>query len=277
MRELGWDTADPFLVISEYKSGNGRADYALLASDGKPAMMVEAKSLGSSLKDDTRIQALNYCHELGTKHFALTDGSSWEIYETHRAVPIDEKRIVEFDLITQPVADVCLRALALWRPSLKSGSAATGHAPLIQPEPAPSPDTTPPVPAPEPQEEYEWKPLSELEPPKGASPPVEIRFPDNSRHPIKHWNGVVLEVARWLASRDHLRANSCPIRRHGNSSWSLVSMEPVHPNGKGFYRGELVEDFWIEKDFMIPDLAENARTIIKHVGQDPAQFKVRFD
>lgn len=47
LRELGWDTDDPALVIPEYRSGGGRADYALL-SEGKPAVMVEAKSLGTS-------------------------------------------------------------------------------------------------------------------------------------------------------------------------------------------------------------------------------------
>lgn len=74
LRELGWDTADPSQVIPEYKSGNGRADYALLGSDGAPAMMVEAKSLGKPLRDDTdkgsRTQALVYCLQDGIKHFA---------------------------------------------------------------------------------------------------------------------------------------------------------------------------------------------------------------
>ena len=32
LRELGWDTTDPALVIPEYQSGNGRADYALIVS-----------------------------------------------------------------------------------------------------------------------------------------------------------------------------------------------------------------------------------------------------
>ena len=49
LRELGWDTEDPELVIPEYSSGGGRADYALLGNDGKPAMIVEAKKLGEPL------------------------------------------------------------------------------------------------------------------------------------------------------------------------------------------------------------------------------------
>ena len=48
LRELGWDTTDPELVIPEYRSQRGSADYALLDNrDGAPAMMVEAKKLGT--------------------------------------------------------------------------------------------------------------------------------------------------------------------------------------------------------------------------------------
>ena len=129
LRGLGWDTADPAMVIPEYKSGNGRADYALLGNDGNPGMMVEAKSLGSSLRDAALSQGIQYCLEKGTKYFTLTDGNCWEIYETHRPVPIDAKRVVAFNLDRQPAAEVCLQALALWRPSLESGRAFTGRAP----------------------------------------------------------------------------------------------------------------------------------------------------
>ena len=47
LRELGWDTENPALVMPEYRLGRGYADYALL-KDGKPVMMVEAKKLGNS-------------------------------------------------------------------------------------------------------------------------------------------------------------------------------------------------------------------------------------
>ena len=30
LRELGWDTSDPAMVVPEYSSGTGSADYALL-------------------------------------------------------------------------------------------------------------------------------------------------------------------------------------------------------------------------------------------------------
>ena len=68
-------------------------------------MMVEAKKLGDDLHDRARTQGVQYCIEKGTKHFAVTDGQRWEIYETHRPVPIDEKRVVELDLKSQSPSD----------------------------------------------------------------------------------------------------------------------------------------------------------------------------
>ena len=279
LRELGWNTADPALVMPEYKSGKGRADYALLGSDGKPAMMIEAKSLGTSLGNDTgndtRTQALLYCLQEGTKHFALTDGGHWEIYETLREGNIDEKRIVEFDVSAQPAAEVCLKALALWRPSMALGKITAGHAPLIQSEPAPSPAPSQPVPVV--SDDTEWRSLSELKPPKRSRPPVEVMFPDNSLHPVKFWNSLVVEVVRWLVKNKHLHTGNCPIRQSSSSTWHLVSKEPVHATGKAFSRRVQVETVWVEKDYMIPGLVENTRTIIRHVGQNPSEFKVRFD
>ena len=273
LRELGWDTANPSLVIPEYQSGNGRADYALLGNDGNPAMMVEAKSLGSSLRDAALSQGIQYCLEKGTKHFALTDGSIWEIYETHRPVPIEEKRVIEIDLSRQPTTQVCLQALALWRPSLEEGSADAGLAPLIQPKVrSDALEPTTPV-----QDEHEWHSLLELKPSKGDTPPAEIRYPDDSCVTVKYWNGVVVEIVRWLVRNGQLHFDNCPIRQADSSARYLVSNDAVHPTGKRFFSGEQVETVWVEKDYIIPQLVENARTIIACVGLNPEHFVVRFD
>ncbi len=89
LRELGWDTEDPDMVIVEYSSGGGRVDYAL-RNDGKPLIMLEAKKLDRSLNDAIG-QGIQYCLVEGTEYFAVTDGRRWEIYETHKPVPIKKK------------------------------------------------------------------------------------------------------------------------------------------------------------------------------------------
>ena len=121
LRELGWDTEDPALVIPEYTGLGGSADYALFNGD-KPLMIVEAKKLDTSLRDEkVLIQGLAYCQKQGTRYLSVTDGRRWEIYEPHRggAVPIDKKRIVEFDLKNGSAAEVCSKALALRRSNVE--------------------------------------------------------------------------------------------------------------------------------------------------------------
>ena len=110
LRGLGWDTEDPEQVRPEYKSGPGRADYALLVG-GKPSMMIEAKKLDSPLQDAALAQGINYCLVEGTPYFAVTDGRRWEVYEPHRPVPLAEKRVEDFDLASSSPTEAALKSL----------------------------------------------------------------------------------------------------------------------------------------------------------------------
>ena len=121
LRELGWNTDDPALVVPEYsRQSNGGAarpptiDYALHRTrEFRPIlMMVEAKKLGTQLQDAVG-QGIQYCLMEGTSYFALTDGNRWEIYRIQGGVPIADQRIVEFDLKGQSPAEVCLKALGV--------------------------------------------------------------------------------------------------------------------------------------------------------------------
>ena len=80
LRELGWNTSNPDMVIPEYRSGNGRADYALM-NNGSPAMMVEAKSLGTPLRDTVPL----------TRHQLLPDGRH-KLLHGHRRTPLGNIR-----------------------------------------------------------------------------------------------------------------------------------------------------------------------------------------
>ena len=121
LRELGWDTEDPDMVIPEfsvnlYGGGTARADYALInMSTGNPLIMVEAKRLDESLQRRAVSQGITDCLHTGTIFFAVTDGRKWEIYDTRKRVTPPEMKVVDFDLSNDSPADVCLKALALWR------------------------------------------------------------------------------------------------------------------------------------------------------------------
>ena len=279
LRELGWDTTDPALVIPEYQSGNGRADYALIVS-GNPAMMVEAKKLGDDLHDRARTQGVQYCIEKGTKHFAVTDGQRWEIYETHRPVPIDEKRVVELDLKSQSPSEVCLKALALWRPSVESGRVAGGEAPVIGLRRGPPSAGQPLKPirreGVEDPDWREWDSLAEATASKGQNPTTVI-FPEGGAVEVKNWATTLVEVVRWLTESGKLQARHCPIIGSSNprAFRYMVHTQPLHSNGDPFTSPVEVNDLWVEKHDNRQALINKIRAIVKHVSQDPASIRVR--
>ena len=285
LRELGWDTSDPAVVVPEYRSGSGSADYALLC-DGSPAMMVEAKKLGTHLQDSVILQVLNYCQMEGTKHFAITDGARWGIYDTHKPVPMNEKQVAAFDLMSQSPAEFCLNALSLWRPSAQAGYVAGDHSLIIN-EPvkpqlsatndsrvmrdiAPPPDRVTPLPG-------DWRPLTAIDH-KGPMP-VEILFPDGHQPSLERWNGMLIETVNWLIHKGMLLRSHCPIRSSPNRGHRyVVHTEPTHMNGTKFKNEKLTRDgFYVEMGYSPRGCVRCVLAIINHIGQDPAQFKVRFD
>ena len=279
LRELGWDTQDPALVVPEYQSGKVRADYALM-SDNTPAMMVEAKSLDTPLRDVVR-QSIGYCLEEGTPHFAVTDGRRWGVYEMFKRVPIDEKRIVSFDLQSQSTAEVCLQALALWRPAIQSGHVGLGRTLVIElPSQHESSPPEPPIPSTQPTSQsrdgHEWQPMSDWNPEQGDDRPVEIMFPDGSRAPIKFAYEVAVESARWLVDRKILTSRHCPITKDNRGVRNLVTDDPDLLPDQYFSDKKKVGELYIGVQYNGHIHVRNARTVITHVGRDPAQFKVRF-
>ena len=285
LRELGWDIEDPdqvrpeYPLRTEYNPATNSADYALL-SNGRAAMMVEAKKLGTPLRDSV-LQTINYCNMVGTEHFAVTDGRLWEIYETHKQGDIDQKRIVDFDLRETDTSQICLDALVLWRPSVQSGHAAPGKAPAIG-IPADHAAATPsPVPAeaiPEQNQivpdSHQWQELFSVTE-KEEQKPVEMLFPDNSRAEMRNWRSALTEVVRWLVNRRMLHESNCPIKK-SRATRNMVNTEPIHSNGVPFRTAREVGGLYVELNHSRRGLLDSTKTIIEHVGQDPAQFKVRF-
>ncbi len=276
LRELGWDTSDPAAVKPEYRlPDNTVPDYALLR-DGSPAMMVEAKKLGTPLQGSVVSQGITYCLNKGTTHFAVTDGVLWDIYETHKPVPIEQKRVAKFDLMGQLPSEFCLKALALWRPSVQAGYVATGQTPIInKPELIVQPTIITPPPTVTTPPSGDWHPLPTVNP--AGNKPAEILFPDGKMAKLTAWNSVPTESARWLANQGLLSPSHCPIKL-GKAKRYIVHSEPIHSDGKEFTSQKKIDsDLYVEVNHQAATNVKNTIFIVNHVGQDPAQFKVRFD
>ena len=240
---VGWDTEDPAQVVPEYALAPKSADYALLGSDGRPAMIVEAKRLDRPLRDGLS-QSIAYCVERGTPYFCVTDGRRWAIYETFRQVPVDKKLVTEFDVLKDSPAEVCLKALALWRPSVEGGRVQVGEPPVVgagSPTVEPEPPT-PPVPH-LPVAEAGWIALAGHRPGQGAPKPIEVLCPTGKRIQVKSWYGLRQSVVQWLVEDGH-----------------LASADAKNPD---YHQNANTE-------------VERTESNIKHAGMDPAEFKVRL-
>ena len=80
LQALGWNVADPAIVMPEYDAGGGRVDYALLGPGRNPDNYRGGERLGESLSNH-RLQMLNYANAAGIGYAALTDGNHWELYD----------------------------------------------------------------------------------------------------------------------------------------------------------------------------------------------------
>ena len=282
LRALGWDTEDPAVAMPEYRLGSGFADYALLNA-GKPAIVIEAKKLGAPLYSAAE-QSVTYCVNDGIRYFVATDGRKWDVYETHRPVPLAEKKIVSFDITDSP-ADVCLDALVLWRRSVQSGVVRKPQVPVVdsqddpsvtvnKPEPVPVPSSTIPIATTAPVSGGYWQSLSKWQP-VGAKPPVEIRLPDGVTTEIKHWVDIPAETARWLSNNGRLDEAQIPVQ---SGKRYILSGSPVHSTGTGFRLPRQAGKFYVEGNYNRASNVRNANTIIERAGTGvtPEQFSVRL-
>ena len=282
---LGWDTADPAIVIPEDTSGlgRGRPDY-VLQNNGQPAMVIEAKKLGSGLQNGAR-QAIDYAMDANrqARYFAITDGRHWEIYDTNR--PASDMQVVSFDMMAASPAEVCLKAMALWLPAVEHGSVMTAETPIVgivSEEASPLAEEPPsraehanaPQSAPNSSEDDQnWIPISEFWPEKEDGVPAELRFPDGNAVQINKWFMLLTETVRWLYNnRDLTEANP----RVQSARSLIVSDSPFNSDGRPFAWPKSIGPLHVEAHGHRRTLIRKIRTVIGRTGQDLAQFKVRL-
>ncbi len=119
--------------------------------------------------------------------------------------------------------------------------------------------------------EYEWRSLPELQPESGATHPGWMLFPDGGRAELTAWASIQREAVRWLI--DHRMLNvPVPGRARGKL---LVNTRPVHLDGSPFPESSEVNGWFVSMGMDALDIIKRTNHIIEHVGQAPAQFKVR--
>lgn len=338
LRELGWDTGDLDVVIPEFSvdgAGEGRggivrglvnrwrgdkaqAGYALMdASSGKPVILVDAKKLDEPLLDGNALQqGIQGCVNTATDFFAVTNGRKWEIYDTRKRVSPPEMKVVEFDLSNDSAAEVCLKALALWRHGAVAGN--------VRPAQTPIAGLMGEVSVGEAQSADDAVSAAEHAPVM-AQPASAISVPQEPAAAMRPEASPIIQPSPSVASasvgNDGWRALSDVQAKRGdvkptqlmfpdNSSvainaWNqvviqvvrwltnngrldashcpiqyasgyIVATQPIHPNGREFKLAREVNSLYIELNYDAPNTVRNANLIIERVRMDASQFFVKW-
>jgi len=122
LQELGWDTWDTTIVWPEFKTSDGRADYALCHPPTKPLIVIEVKQPG--LAEGSVRQALEYAFHSGVPFVVLTDGRTWSFYLPAEQGSYDDRRVYKLDLFERSLAE----AAEALRRYLGQENVATGQA-----------------------------------------------------------------------------------------------------------------------------------------------------
>jgi len=108
LQELGWNTWDTNLVWPEFRTGEGRADFALCHPPTRPAVFIEVKPVGRA--EDAVRQALDYAfHTGGVPFVILTDGQTWSFYLTMERGTYEERRVYKLDLFERSAAEAAAK------------------------------------------------------------------------------------------------------------------------------------------------------------------------
>lgn len=203
---LGWDVSDPKLVTAEYDVSGRRADYALLGTGNIPAATVEAKKLNEPLEPH-RLQMLNYSNAAGIRFAGLTDGNRWEFYEIFKQGTLEERRILEAVISSEPSAHLALRFLLLWRSNLETGRTTVAEEPIFS---TGSGDELE-VPIAPFSPLGNWQSIASIRKTEDVKFPTSLLFPNEREREVKKWRDVLIEVAEWLIREGNLTQEKCPI------------------------------------------------------------------
>ena len=299
LQALGWDIADPAMVLPEYSVSKGRVDYALLAPSGKPSTVLEAKRLTEGLENHST-QMVAYALEDGVAYAGLTDGDRWHIYDVFKPVPLSDKRILDISISSTSAHETALKLLLLWRPNLASGLPVAASEPILSArlEPAstqafqsvdtpstPS-QTRPSTPSLQTPISVEagWNSLVDVTYQPGDKKPTGIRFSGADLKDIKSRADVWFEVCEWLTRDEKLTAANCPVpSSRGKGVRELVNTTGQHPpssknpNGNEFAQSRKTSTgLFVETNYAPKDLIGNAKFLLDRLSIPVETVELRF-
>lgn len=273
---LGWVVCDPSRVQIEPRTANGGwADYALLGSNGRPVVFVEAKAL--SVTKPPVLQTVSYAVSENTanaakvSYCAWTNGDEWVVLDVFK-----QDTVTQVSLMREDSAKCALKLLGLWRRSLLDGSLDMPVEPVV--DLGPPPNVTPGAVSPMPISPIDpkWTPLTAQVVATGNPPPKAIRLPDGRESVLKSWRGVLLETALWLYDQQLLTRDNCRI--HMGPVRLIFSPDGKHSTGTRFHSPINVGNTGIQMEGSVePDsFVSNTRKVLENFGVNPSNVHLRI-
>ena len=273
---LGWEVSDPSRVQIEPRTANGWADYALLGSNGRPVVFIEAKAL--SVTKPPVLQTVSYAVVENTEsvakvnYCAWTNGDEWTVFDVFK-----QDAVTRVSLAREDAAKCALKLLCLWRRSLMDGSMDLPVEPLIDlgPPPIVTPSSTLPlVISPT---DAQWLPLTAKFAATGNPHPKAIRMPDGKEAGLKSWRGVLLETALWLHDRGLLTRENCRI--HMGPVRLIFSPDGKHSTGTLFHSPVPMGNTGIQMEgsFEPDQFVSNTRKMLEQFGQNPSNVHLKME
>lgn len=287
LRALGSDLEDPSQVRPEYSgAGGGLADYALFdeGDSGKPAAILEAKSLDTTLSASVVNQTFQYCFQLGIGHIVITNGNHWRCFDLLTpGLAIERREINSVTLTNEPAHRLALKLLLLWRPNLASGQPVSANEPIFAAKqaatnPQPTNIQDPASVTPPPPSNEGWTSIVSLPPDVSwRSKPSRIRFPNGDEKTIQwnQWKRVLIEVAEWLIKESSLTGGQCPIGHR--PGLYIIHSEPVHPTGNPFFHPSVLSNsLYLASAANAKRAASDCAYLMELCQQDPAKVHLKL-
>ena len=261
---LGWDVSDPNMVEIEPKVTNGWADYALLSSNRRTAVFVEAKKLAD--KDSPVAQVVSYVvteniqNNTNVRYCISTNGDAWVVYDITA-----QKSVMQCSIAKDDAAKCALQFLGLWRRSLSDGVFDSPVEPVIDVTLLQEEEAPPPPPDPD-----GWIPLNGNFQSTGQPAPTAISFPDGQIIYADTWRSVLIKTASWLFESSLLTSDNCQI---GPGMGSLFSLDGKRPDGTSFHGPIRLAHSGIilEVGLSASAIVGRTRRLLKHFEQDPSK------
>ena len=260
LRELDWDTTDPFTVAPEDNIGSGRPDYILENN----AVVVEAKKLGANLDNETG-KLFFYMGDRGTRYGILTDGKKWKMYDASTAT---ENPMVEFD-VTDSEGIVMSKAIHLHRSVVLERIKQDVSAPKEQVEPAPNALNYNVV---APAQNARGISLTDITYDKRKKRPRWLICANGNKIYLDNWVGILGGTAEWLIRNEYITKKQCPLSIDMNKY--VIHTSPQHPDGQPFITHQQVDEFCVYIDVDPSTAIRHAKKLIEIAGLNPSDFRI---